>query len=475
MTELPNAIEAERGLLAKLLVEPKSIPLLADRLKPEDFYVEENGVAYRGMLSLSADRKTVDIISLRRITGRPELDVPVDFLTIGHSASVEEYAELIREAAFQRRIVGFADSVKGIGYRGGKDVLAQIQDGITNLVRGAEQGSLVSPGTAAAQYLENIIERNAGKIKGLQYGFTKLDTLVQPAGRGDMVIIAARPSVGKTAFAESVADFWSTQSEFPILFCSLEMGINQILDRTVSRYTGIPAQLIIRGTLNEGEMERVRSTMQKIEERQVWYLDDSFATTGAIRAACAKVRLMTGGLSGVVVDYLSLLKDSGDQEVQRVTRISRNLKAIAREFNVPMLVLSQLNRAVESREDKHPRLYDLRESGAIEQDADLVLGLSRQLGTPYMDVEVLKNRQGPLDMIKLWFDPDRVTFHEQNPNPEPELKYNPETRSLDTVVRYDQDKKDFVVTEEETPDDLKPVKAAWDKLVGNDKGEELEW
>jgi replicative DNA helicase len=245
-----------------------------------------------------------------------------------------------------------------------------------------------------------------------------------------MVIIAARPSVGKTALAESVADFWSTQAEHPILFASLEMGINQILDRTVSRYTGIPAQLIIRGQLNDQEFSKVESVMGKIEERRVWYLDDSFATTAAIRAACAKVRLMTGGLSGVVVDYLSLLKDSGDQEVQRVTRISRNLKAIAREFNVPMLVLSQLNRAVEQREDKHPKLYDLRESGAIEQDADVVLGLSRTLGTPYMDVEVLKNRQGPLDMVKLYFDPDRVTFHEENPNPEPQLRYNPDGRDL---------------------------------------------
>jgi replicative DNA helicase len=162
--------------------------------------------------------------------------------------------------------------------------------------------------------------------------------------------------------------------------------------------------------LNDKEKELAEVALSARRSVNVWYLDDPFATTASVRAAAAKVKMLAGGLSGIVVDYLQILKDKGDSEVQRVTVISRQIKAIAREFDVPLMVLSQLNRAVEMRDDPHPKLHDLRESGAIEQDADLVLGMTRQLGEFDLDIDVLKNRQGPLGRVQLYFDPSRVTF-----------------------------------------------------------------
>jgi replicative DNA helicase len=220
--------------------------------------------------------------------------------------------------------------------------------------------------------------------------------------------VAARPGIGKTTFAEHVAVNWSEHG--PVLFASLEMSLTQLMDRNVSRRSRIPTQRVIRAQMSSEEKELARDTVDSIRAQQVWYLDDGRTTTATLRAAAAKVKLLSG-LSAIVVDYIQLMADPGDNDNQRVGKISRNLKSIAREFDVPLMALSQLNRGSENREDRKPRLSDLRDSGAIEQDADVVLGLYRpRLDSNDLDISLLKVRQGHTGEVRLYFDSDIVAL-----------------------------------------------------------------
>jgi replicative DNA helicase len=232
--------------------------------------------------------------------------------------------------------------------------------------------------------------------------------------------MAARPSVGKTAFAETIADHWATGDGFPVLFASIEMSLSQLMDRAVSRTAGIPAQHLVRGTLSADEEVLAAETVERRKAVKIWYYDDGYATTETLRAQAARCAMVNGGIRGIVVDYLQILKDAGDQEVQRVTKISRNIKALAREYDCPVLALSQLNRQSEYRPDPHPRLADIRESGAIEQDADVVLGLYRDRAMEDsfdgsdLEVDILKNRQGPSQMrVVIPFHGETVSFERE--------------------------------------------------------------
>jgi replicative DNA helicase len=411
---LPHSEEVEAALVARLLVDPDQLPVLAGKLHPEDFYVTQWRQAYEAMQRLSGAGRAIDITTLQDALQDRSGELGQRIAEVGSSfrAPVDEYAGLIRRDAFRRRLIGALDHVIQRAYEvGDREVLlAEVHDAVVQVSQGVEDGRLISPDQAADAYLDLTERRAVGLVGGLNYGFSALDRVLNPARGGEMIVLAARPSVGKTAMAEMVADTWSRQSADPVLFVSLEMSLTMLLDRSISRDTGLPAYDIIRGHLDETGIQQAKDAATLRRGRRVWYLDDPFATTNSVRAMAAKLRILAGGLSGIVVDYLQLLKDAGDQEVQRVTKISRQIKAIAREFEVPLLVLSQLSRAPEMREDPHPRLSDLRESGAIEQDADAVIGLYRPLESTVIDVEVLKQRQGMLGRTQLYFDNDHVRF-----------------------------------------------------------------
>lgn len=226
-----------------------------------------------------------------------------------------------------------------------------------------------------------------------------------------MIVLAARPSVGKTVLAEQIASHWGSIAPHPVLFATLEMDSDSLLDRRVSRMSSINGRDIIQGLMPAVETEQVLDAVGRTRSSGVWFLDDPYATTNVVRSSAARLKILSGGISAIVIDYLQLLKDPGDPEVTRVTRISRQIKALALEFRVPVLVLSQLSRASAQREDSHPKLHDLRESGAIEQDADRVLGLwRRDLTTIQADLEILKSRQGATGMVYLDFDGQHFRF-----------------------------------------------------------------
>jgi len=410
MTDLPYSRETEQALIGRLLLDPAKIAQLQGVLRGDYFHVPEYREAYDQMVELTRKGKSVDVVTLGG--DQQVLFDAIREVGAGYTAPVEEYATIVRNLWFKRQIVMMAARIsrQANSDSGSEELLAGVSEEVSRLSTDADGGKLLSPVQAVNEYRKAVEARATGE-PGLSYGLAALDKLVQPAKGGDMIVIAARPSVGKSALAVQIADHWAKVQSKPILFASLEMSVNQLLDREVSRVGNIDASRVTRGNLNLEESAAAEEALRYRAQSNIWYLDDPHGTTATLRGAAAKVKMVAGGIGGIIVDYLQILKDeTKESEVQRVTRISRNLKAIAREFDVPIVALSQLNRSVELRDDKHPKLYDLRESGAIEQDADLVMGIWRELGTETVELDILKNRQGRVGRVTLSFDLERVAF-----------------------------------------------------------------
>lgn len=386
--------KAEEATLAALLVDPSQIPMVAHRLGPDAFAVPANRKLFGGMVRLSEAQRRVDAITL----GNEGIDAGyvLDNLAGTEAHDLDEYVQLLLDASFRRRIDEHGSSLKQLA-RTAKDptsIIGELQSFNMSLADEAQDSRLIGPERAVEMYAAELAARRTQGL-GLSYGIPSLDEVIQPVEGGDLVIVAARPMIGKTTLAENIVDHWALDADKPVLFVSLEMRLSKLMDRGVSRWSGVPSQRLLRGVTTHDEDVLIADAMDRRKMLNIWYVDDPSGTTASVRAAAARVGLVSNGLTGIVVDYLQILKDAGDQETQRVTRISRTLKGIAREFDVPMIVLSQLSRQSEYRQDPHPRLHDLRESGAIEQDADVVFGLYRPRGSGILDLDILKNRQGP--------------------------------------------------------------------------------
>jgi replicative DNA helicase len=412
--------QAEEAVIASLLVDPTQVALVAGKLTPEDFSTTVYREAFIEMERLSRLHQSIDHITLA--AAGVTLPDTLDILAATRGGGIEDHIRLIKDATFRREVFAQASRIAQQADAGvaSTDILAEM----TKLSHAAAQGGtdnrLLSAERASDLYLQEI-ERRKTQGVGLSYGIPALDALLQPAHGGDMVVVAARPSIGKTALAETIVDYWAADAELPVLFVSIEMSLAQLMDRAISRRAGIPSQHITRGRMTADEEVLARETVEARRSVNIWYVDNPYATTDAVRAAAARVALERGGLAAICIDYLQLLKDPGEQEVQRITRVSRNVKALGREFECPVLVLSQLNRNSEYRAgsggDPHPRLADIRESGAIEQDADVVLGLyrDREMESEFddspMDIDILKNRQGPSGVrVTIPFSGDTVSF-----------------------------------------------------------------
>lgn len=401
---------AEAAIVAALLVDPTQVPVIAGVLAPSDFGTHRFHDAYEAMLSLVRDGKRVDAVTLRS----RGVDVS-DVVLHGSGVALTEYAEIIKEGRFRRTVAGHLDSVLRLLEEDGAkaDILNKLTEMSLSLSMAGADGRTYDNERAVQSYAKLREERKIMGV-GMPYGIQALDRWLQPAHGGDMVVVAARPSIGKTVLAEHIADHWAFESDYPVMFVSIEMSLGQLMDRAVSRWGDIPSSHIVRGVLSQDEERQVDLTLEARKSVNLWYVDNPYATTDTVRAAAAEISMQTGGLRGIIVDYLQLLKDHGENDNQRIGHISRNLKALAREYDCPMLVLSQLNRQSEYRDDPHPRLSDIRDSGAVEQDADVVLGLYRdryEEGGSTLDIDILKNRQGPLARIAVEFDGDHVRLN----------------------------------------------------------------
>jgi len=402
--------KAEAAIISALLVDPTQIPVLAGTLEPEDFGSAHLRATYAAMLALGQDGKRVDAVTLRS----RGIDVS-DIVLHGGGVNLTEYAEIVKEGRFRRTVGGYLDSVQRmIENDGGQmDIMASLSTLAQAVALEASDGRTYDAPRAISAYTELRRERKLMGV-GLPYGIQQLDRFLQPAHGGDMVVVAARPSIGKSVLAEHVADHWAFEADYPVMFVSIEMSLGQLMDRAVSRWGGIPSSHIVRGILSPEEEHLIDVTLETRQSVNLWYVDNPYATTDTVRASAAEISMQTGGLRGIVIDYLQLLGDKGDNDNQRIGRVSRNLKALAREYDCPILVLSQLNRQSEYRPDPHPRLSDIRDSGAVEQDADVVLGLYRDRASEdggMLEIDILKNRQGPLARVDVEFDGSHVRLN----------------------------------------------------------------
>jgi len=385
LSSLPFSAEAESGFIAKLLVDPSHIPTLVGVVEPDDFHDEVMGQAWAVMVDNAGDPRRLDITVLR--SKGIDLGDPLVFMQQGQ-ASAESYATIIRTDAVKRRAILALESakrmVKGAANEAG--VYDAVSSATSTVLAQHRGGTIRTLAEAVADY-----RPTAGDIA---WGMSALDTRIQPLGSGQMIVVAARPNVGKSAFLVELLLGMSRGSDKPVMFTTIEMSEHDVVKRLAFRAGGL-------GQFSEGYNLLID--------------DEPRATTASVRARAARVRLQHGGLKAIAIDYLQILKDVGEPDHVRVSRISGECKAIAREFGCPVIVLSQLNRQSESRDDRRPRLADLRDSGAIEQDADIVLGLYRpKLDSSALSLLVMKNRHGPAGgQIEMYFDLATVSVVEE--------------------------------------------------------------
>jgi len=368
--------EIEQVLIARLLVEPDQIPSLAGTLGSSDFTHRASGRAWALMQQLVAAGRPVDIAVLRAEGADP--GEPTQVLTSAHTAPVAEYARLIRESAYKRRVEQSLEMASARVQR--VDDPTEILGVVQSLV------NEVSEGVPQRARWTSIVDVSMADFEasGLTYGIPRLDEAIQPAHAGNMVTVAARANVGKSVFSLNVAEHWARTSKLPILFASQEMTEKEIKKRF---------------------LKHVPIADLPLYERLI--LVDKARTTTAIRGLAKELCLRFGGIGGICVDYLQRVADKGEVQHERVARISSAMKDLASEFDCPVLVPAQLNRQSEGMK---PRLQDLAQSGAIEQDSDVVLGLYRtNKDTPWMEVLCLKNRHGSAGWsVRLDFDLERV-------------------------------------------------------------------
>ena len=438
----PQNIEAEQSLLGALLIDKDSIIKIADIITADDFYQTAHGFIYATILELFERKDPIDILSL---TSRLEEKGQLDMIggrtylinltsTVPSSAHIVSYAQIIQKKATLRRLISAANNILELGYQEEKEV-SDVLDKSEQSIFSVSQKFLKEKFTHIKDILTGAFDRidelhrEKGKLRGLPTGFTELDNLLGGLQKSDLVILAARPSVGKTAFALDIARNAAVRFKKSVGVFSLEMSKDQLVDRLISAEAGVDMWKMRTGRLSEAgeDFPRIGHAMSELAESNI-FIDD-FANTNVMELRTKARRLqMEQGLDLIVLDYLQLMEGSGsrqssDNRVQEIAEISRALKGLARELNVPVLALSQLSRAVEQTKPAIPKLSHLRESGSIEQDADVVMFIYRKSADRNYDINslteeekhaaeihVAKHRNGPTGQVNLYFDGNTVSY-----------------------------------------------------------------
>ncbi len=433
----PQNIEAEQSLLGSLLLDKDAIIRIADIINPEDFYVNKHKIIFEAILDLYRKREPIDLLTLsNRLTEKDQLNeiggrsyiVSLSNM-VPTSSHIINYAEIVQKKASLRNLIKASAKITKMGYDEEEDV--------SNILDKAEQALFaVSQGHQKEQFIpitnilndtfERIdsIHKEKGKLRGVPTGFNDLDNLLAGLQKSDLIILAARPSVGKTTMALDIARNVATKHKTPVGIFSLEMSKEQLVDRLLCAEANVDLWKMRTGRLSDREEDddfpRIGHAMGILSEAPIFIDDYAAANIMEIRTKARRLQ-MEHNLGLIVVDYLQLMEGRlrTDNRVQEISEISRGLKQIAKELDVPILALSQLNRGVESRTPPIPKLADLRESGSIEQDADIVMFIYRE-SVYKKDIEldrknlaeiyIAKHRNGPTGVIKLFFDEQKVTF-----------------------------------------------------------------
>jgi replicative DNA helicase len=421
----PHSTEAEQSVLGGLMLSNRIFFELADKIRAEDFYRADHQLIYRGIGAMLGANKTVDFVTLteyfrereqlQEVGGASYLgSLAADTYSI---ANVIAYAEIIRERAVLRGLIGVGADIGDMGYRpDGRqpDELLDQADAKIAALRGRKETETQTAGPlldAVGRRIERLRHKKPGEYAGLAMGFTELDWRTQGLEPGDLVIVAARPGLGKTAFAMSVAQDVAVERKIPVAVFSMEMSGEQLMQRVVSSFARIELQKLRSGQLSDADFDRM-TTMDAMIREAPLFIDAAPALSPLELRSRARRLVTKHGVKLIVVDYLQLMQVPGSTENRTnvISEISRSLKALAMELKVPVIALSQLSRAVEARDNKRPRLADLRESGGIEQDADIVLFIYRdefynEQSTAKGEAEIIigKQRQGPTGIAHLSF------------------------------------------------------------------------
>lgn len=431
----PQSLEAEQSVLGAILIDREAVIEVAEFLRPADFYRQAHATIYRAMIDLFERREPVDIVTVAETLERTEeldsaggrsylSELSNQTPTAVHAV---QYARIVERKAVLRNLIGAAGRIAGIGYEDPAEIQEAIDRAESELFQVSNR-RITAGFSSLKDLLHSAYDRldylhaHRGEISGVASGFKDLDVLTTGFQKSDLVVVAARPSIGKTSFALNIAEYAAVRERRTVGVFSLEMSKEQLVLRLLSSVANIDSQRLRSGFLEELDFARIAPAMNDLSEAPI-YIDDTPNISAMELRTKARRLQAEAGLDLVIVDYLQLMQatttNRDANRVQEVSEISRGLKALARELNVPVVAVSQLSRQPEMRESKEPRLSDLRESGAIEQDADLVVflwkdkersGEEHDLDGEVVNVKLAKHRNGPTGEIQLWFKKRQTRF-----------------------------------------------------------------
>ena len=429
----PHSLEAEQSVIGSMMIDPEAIAAAASILTEEDFYHRPYALLYRAITDLDADGRPIDNVTLQERLR--ELDAPEELASpqtlaelvsaVPTSTNARHYAKIVADKAQLRRMIRTMETLTTACYADRdttENLTATMEKQIFQLLSGNQGRELVPISQVVMSALDRIsIASNMNtNVTGIPSGFPDLDYKTSGFQRSDLVLVAARPSMGKTAFTLNIASYVAVHLDKPVAFFSLEMSKEQLAQRMLCSEGGIDSQRLRNGDMKDEDWEHVIAAADRLTYAPVFIDDTPGITVMELRSKARRIKA-EHGLSMVIIDYLQLMSGkgskNGDNRQQEISEISRSLKALARELKVPVIALSQLSRSVESRQVKRPMLSDLRESGSLEQDADIVMFLYRE---DYYDKEteqqnvteviVAKHRNGPIDTVRLYFDKEFTRF-----------------------------------------------------------------
>ena len=429
---LPQAVEAEEAVLGAILVNPMSLGRIVELLKPESFYKPSHKIIYETMLELFRKNEPIDIVTvsehlrnkenLEMVGGRSYInDLALNVVT---TANIEFYAKIIQEKEIKRALINAGSEIVSMSYQNEDTnmVLDNAQKLIFNIAAQKDTSDLVAIQDLVVSSYETIEKRynNKDELVGVTTGFYDLDNITSGLHKSDLIILAARPAMGKTAFALNLAQNVALKGKKGVAIFSLEMPKSQLVSRMLCAEAEVDSQRVRTGNLQPKDWEKLVEGMTRLSDARIYIDDTSGVTATDIKAKCRRLMMEEKDLGLIVIDYLQLMEGGGNpnDRNQQISTISRSLKGLARELDVPIIALSQLSRGVESRPDKRPMMSDLRDSGAIEQDADIVMFIYRDEYYNRDNVEnkgkaeviIAKHRNGSVGTVELLFQSNITKF-----------------------------------------------------------------
>ena len=403
---LTKYAEIEKALIGRILIKPENIGEI-EGLTPEDFAYPDWGKVFKCILKMHSENRPFDVTLIEAETG-----VEVDLMALRprSGGKIADYVETIKSASSRRRLIQAAQSAQyRLEYEPG-DPVAIVEDSLGGTLRGESTATIRSSEEVLSEYRRVYAARSLSR--GLPYGLPKIDSILLPATAGRLIMVASRPGIGKTAFAETVADEWAKYG--PVLFVNLEMSSEELTDRALARMSNTSAQEIILGRKGIAELEPF---LTQREGLPITYLDKGKASPGDIISAAMRTKMVYGSLAGVIIDYLQLVSHDRENEVYRVADISHAAKRLARDVGCPVLALAQTSRRIEY-EDRPPKMSDLRDSGMLEADADAIVIITGNPDNQLREFHVLKQRQGKVGRVEVYFDADTQRWLDSRPDGE---------------------------------------------------------